>query len=115
MPATVGGLISAVVIASLFGALDRTAAGGRGLVGMAALIPALVWEGQVWRLVTWVFFERDPLSLLFGALTRYWFGRDLCYAWGSKRFLTTFVVIAAASRNNAGTFPPVSAAFSANM
>ena len=66
-------------------------------MGQAALVPALVWQGQLWRLVTWTFFERDPLSLLFGALTLYWFGRDLCYAWGSRRFLITFLAIAVAS------------------
>jgi membrane associated rhomboid family serine protease len=47
--------------------------------------------------VTWPFFERDPLSLLFGGLMLYWFGRDLCMAWGERRFLATFFVIAAVS------------------
>ncbi len=93
VPATVGALISAVVVASLVGALGR----GYGLIEAAALVPMLVWQGQVWRLVTWVFFETDPLSLLFGGLTLYWFGRDLCYAWGTRRFLATFFGIAAAA------------------
>ncbi len=95
VPSTVGGLIAAIVLASLLGALDRSAGGGSSLVSLAALNPALVWQGQVWRLFSWVFFERDPLSLLFGALTLYWFGRDLCQAWGSRRFLATFFLIAA--------------------
>jgi membrane associated rhomboid family serine protease len=86
VPPTVGGLVTAVVAASLVGALGR----GAGLVEAAALVPALVWRGELWRLVTWVFFEADPLSLLFGALTLYWFGKDLCFAWGSRRFLATF-------------------------
>ncbi len=90
VPATVGGLISATVAASLIGALGR----GYGLVRIAALIPGLVWQGQLWRVATWVFFETDPLSLLFGALTLYWFGRDLCFAWGPRRFLATFFGIA---------------------
>ncbi len=93
VPSTVGGLISAIVLASLFGALGR----GYGLVQVAALIPLEVWSGQVWRLATWVFFEGDPLSLLFGGLTLYWFGRDLCFAWGARRFLVTFFGIAVAS------------------
>ena len=93
VPATVGGLISATVVASLLGALGR----GYGLVDAAALVPGLVWQGQLWRLATWVFFETDPLSLLFGALTLYWFGRDLCFAWGPRRFLATFFGIAAAA------------------
>jgi membrane associated rhomboid family serine protease len=93
VPATVGGLISAIVVASLVGALAR----GQGIVDLAALVPALVLRGEVWRLLTWVFFETDPLSLLFGGLTLYWFGRDLCFAWGSRRFLATFFGIAFAS------------------
>ena len=93
VPSTVGALISAIVLASLLGALDR----GSGIVGGATLVPLLVWQGQLWRLVTWVFFETDPLSLLFGALTLYWFGRDLCFAWGSRRFLVTFFGIAVAA------------------
>jgi membrane associated rhomboid family serine protease len=91
VPATVGALITAIVVASLIGALGR----GFGFVEAAALAPSLVWHGQVWRLVTWVFFENDPFSLLFGALTLYWFGRDLCYAWGARRFVFTFFGIAA--------------------
>jgi membrane associated rhomboid family serine protease len=86
VPPAVGVLVAAVVAASLVGAVGR----GAGLVDAAALVPLLVWRGEVWRLVTWVFFETDPLSLLFGALTLYWFGRDLCSAWGSRRFLATF-------------------------
>ncbi len=95
VPPVVGGLISAIVVASLLGALGRSF----GTTELAALVPALVWQGQVWRLVTWLFFETDPLSLLFGGLTLYWFGRDLCQAWGSRRFLWTFfgIAIAAAS------------------
>jgi membrane associated rhomboid family serine protease len=93
VPPTVGGLISALVLASLAGALGH----GYGLIELAALVPVLVWEGQLWRLVTWVFFERDPLSLLFGALTLYWFGRDLCFAWGPRRFIVTFFGVAAAT------------------
>ncbi len=90
VPPTVGALISAVVAASLVGAVGR----GHGLIEAAALVPGLVWQGQVWRLVTWVFFETDPLSLLFGGLTLYWFGRDLCFAWGARRFLGSFLGIA---------------------
>jgi len=32
------------------------------------LVPALVLEGQVWRLFTWVFFEQDPIGLVFAIL-----------------------------------------------
>jgi hypothetical protein len=94
VPPTVGGLISAIVVASLLGALAP------GLIVETALVPAYVWSGQVWRLVTWVFFESGPgapLNLLFIGLTLFWLGRDLCYAWGPRRFLLTFLGIAAAA------------------
>ncbi len=108
VPSTVGGLISAIVAASLLGAVGRS----YGVVDEAALVPALVWRGQAWRLVTWVFFETDPLSLLFGVLTLYWFGKDLCYAWGARRFVATFFgfsVVAALATCLVGRFlwPPV--------
>lgn len=93
VPSTVGGLIGAIVVASLLGALGR----GYGLVDAAVLVPALVWHGEAWRLVTWVFLETSPLNLLFGALTLFWFGRDLCYAWGPRRFLGTFLGISIAT------------------
>jgi membrane associated rhomboid family serine protease len=93
VPPTVGGLISVIVAASLLGALARET----GLLELASLTPILVWQGEFWRLFTWVFFERDPFSLLFGGLTLYWFGRDLCFAWGPRRFLITFFGIALAS------------------
>ena len=38
-----------------------------------------------------------PLNLLFVGLTLYWLGRDLCYAWGPRRFLLTFMGIAVAA------------------
>ena len=88
VPPVVGGLIVALVLASILGAVSTP------LAGLGAFVPAAVLGGQVWRLVTWPFFERDPLSLLFGGLMLYWFGRDLTWAWGPRRFLTTFFVIA---------------------
>lgn len=90
VPAAVGGLIAVIVVASIFGALGRKA----GVVEMAMFAPAYVLRGEVWRLVTWVFFENDPFSLIFGGLTLYWFGRDLCHAWGTRRFLVTYFVLA---------------------
>ena len=59
VPPSVGGIITAIVVASLVGAIGR----GYGIVSGAAL-------------------------------TLYWFGRDLCFAWGSRRFLATFFGVA---------------------
>ncbi|HTT70992.1 MAG TPA: rhomboid family intramembrane serine protease [Anaeromyxobacteraceae bacterium] len=91
VPSAVGGLIIATVALSLAGALGREL----GLVAACALVPERVFEGEVWRLVSWVVFETDPFSLIFGALTLFWFGRDLCFAWGTRRFLATFFGVAA--------------------
>lgn len=93
VPPAVGGLVTALVLASVVGAIGR----GYGIPQLVALVPALVWEGQLWRLVTWSFFETEPLSLIFGAMMLYMFGRDLCYAWGARRFLLTVFGVSAAS------------------
>lgn len=65
------------------------------------LSPALVWEGQLWRLVTWPFVELGGappgLNLFFGCLLLVFLGRDLYYAWGATRFLGHYLGIAAAS------------------
>jgi membrane associated rhomboid family serine protease len=90
VPVALGGLIAAIVLASLFGRL-------LGASGLGILVPALVLDGEVWRLVTWPYFEGDPVSLLFAALTLYWFGRDLAYAWGPRRFLLMWIGFSAAS------------------
>jgi membrane associated rhomboid family serine protease len=56
-----------------------------------------VHQGEVWRLVTWVLFEQDPLGLIFAALALFWFGGELVRVWGPGRFLVTYFAIAAAS------------------
>lgn len=84
VPPTVGGLIIALLAGSILGTVSP------GLRATAALVPAAVLQLQVWRLATWVFVETDPLSLVFGGLMLYWFGRDLSWAWGPKRFLATW-------------------------
>jgi membrane associated rhomboid family serine protease len=89
VPAVVGGLIAALVLVSLVATL-----GGFG--SLLVLFGPAVLEGQVWRLVTWTLLEGNPLSLLFAGLTLYWFGRDLAWAWGPRRLLTTWLVLGAA-------------------
>ena len=68
-----------------------------GFLANGALSPALVFGGQLWRAVTWVFFEQSPLGLIFAALAIYWFGNDLVRIWGPVRFLATYVGLAAAA------------------
>lgn len=90
VPPVLGGLIVALVGASLVAHLT-------GLAAWTLLAPGLVLEGEIWRLLTWPFVDNDPLGLLFAALTLYWFGRDLAAAWGPRRFLLTWIGFGAAS------------------
>jgi membrane associated rhomboid family serine protease len=67
----------------------------RGLQAFAAFAPGLILEGQLWRIVTWPFFQNDPFALIFGGLMIYWLGQQLAYVWSEKRFLMRFVGYAA--------------------
>jgi membrane associated rhomboid family serine protease len=58
-----------------------------GLLGLGVLMPQAVFDGQVWRLLTWTFFEPQPLSLIFACLIFLFLGRDLVSSWGPERFL----------------------------
>jgi membrane associated rhomboid family serine protease len=95
VPPAVGGLLVATVLVSLVAAVGAQL--GQGMRALLLLQPAAVWEGEVWRLVTWVLVEESPLNLLFGGLVLYWFGRDLVDAWGARRFLATWFGIPAAA------------------
>ncbi len=89
VPLVIGGLIGITLLASIVGALGFRA--GLPLLPLAALVPEQVWRGELWRLVTWAFFELDPISLIFACLVLWWFGQDLCTGWGSRRFLLLFL------------------------
>ncbi len=93
VPAVVGGLIVATVGVSLAGAVAEQL--GFPLRSLLVLQPAAVWGGEVWRLVTWVLVEDNPLNLLFGGMVLFWFGRDLVDAWGERRFLATYFAVPA--------------------
>jgi membrane associated rhomboid family serine protease len=88
MPLAVALLIGLTLLASIAGAQ----APALRILGSA--MPAAVLSGQVWRLVTWVLFERDPLNLIFGALALFWFGGELVRLWGAVRFLYTYFGLA---------------------
>jgi membrane associated rhomboid family serine protease len=60
---------------------------GLPFLGLAVLSPSLVLQGQVWRMVTWAFFEADGQNLVFGSLMLGIFGRDLAALWGGVRYL----------------------------
>ncbi len=84
MPRVVVVLLAITLVSSLVAALMG---GSVPIFTYGALVPHLVWQGQVWRLVTWVFLQSDPIGLVFGCLSIYWFGGPLCQAWGPRRFL----------------------------
>jgi membrane associated rhomboid family serine protease len=95
MPLTVGILCILTIVASIVAAW-----GGHNnfpLASWSIFIPDHVWHGQLWRLVSWIFFEiQHPWDLVFGVLMLYWFGRDLADDWGSGRFLAVYLGLAAA-------------------
>jgi membrane associated rhomboid family serine protease len=88
MPFVVGLLVVATFLLSVTAAILGRNGVPLGEYGL--LIPPLVFRGQVWRLVTWQFFELEPIGLIFSCALLYWFGRDLCGAWGWKKFLAVY-------------------------
>jgi membrane associated rhomboid family serine protease len=58
---------------------------------LCALKPAMVWAGQVWRLLTWGFFETEPISLVFACWLTAALGPDLCQVWGTRRFVAIYL------------------------
>ena len=99
VPAPVAILIVLTALASIVGAVG--ARHGFPLLSYGLLCGSHVLPNQPWRLLTWVFFETDPIGLLFGGLALYWFGSDLCRTWGARRFLAIYfgftIAVAAAT------------------
>jgi membrane associated rhomboid family serine protease len=58
------------------------------------VVPAVL-QGQVWRLVTWAFYELGPLNLIFACLTLFWFGADVARTLGRRGFLGFYFGLAA--------------------
>jgi membrane associated rhomboid family serine protease len=88
VPPALGLLLALTGVASLLGAVGAQT--GLPLFDLSVLQPGLVWRGEVWRLLTWVLVEASPLNLIFALLMLYWFGRDLCFALGPRRFLLVY-------------------------
>ncbi len=89
IPAAGGAMVALVVTASLFGALAGE------VRAFAALSPAAILEGEIWRLVAWAFVETGPIDLVFAALVLWWLGRDLALGWGGRRFALVYLGLAA--------------------
>jgi membrane associated rhomboid family serine protease len=89
LPAPIALLIGATLVSSILGAQLA------GFAQAGALVPGLVFLGQLWRLVSWCFFEMDPIGLIFAALALFWFGSDLVRIWGAGGFLARYLGLAA--------------------
>ena len=85
--------IAVTLAASIVAAVD-----GGWLAHWAALAPARIWQGEVWRLVTWPFVETSPLGLVLTCVAIYKLGGDLADRWGDRRLLrfARHVVLSAA-------------------
>jgi hypothetical protein len=61
---------------------------GRDFTGLIALVPALVWQGEVWRLFSFVFWPpaTSPIFVVFGWYLFYLMGRALEAYWGAFRY-----------------------------
>ncbi|HSD85988.1 MAG TPA: rhomboid family intramembrane serine protease [Kofleriaceae bacterium] len=81
------------LVASIIAAVDR------GFLSFwAALIPAKILRGELWRLVSWVFVEQGPTSLILTLVAVYKFGSELVDRWGDRRLLRFMLeVVLAAS------------------
>lgn len=83
VPPVVRGLMAVTLLLSIACALD-----GRTedpLYQYLGLWPARVWQGEVWRLVTWPFVYGDPIDLLLALVVLFRFGSELEERWGTAR------------------------------
>ena len=94
-PAAVIAILASTLLATLVGVVGSR--NGLLLLAYVGLVPGAVWQGEVWRLLTWFFFDPgiNPISLLFWAMMLLLFGRDLCDAWGWRRFTAVYLGIGA--------------------
>lgn len=89
VPQSVGGILLAMLVVTVATMVWK------GLWGWLSLDGTAIFGGQVWRLVTWVFPQGDPLTLLFAGFVLHWLGRDLANTWSERRFLQVFFGYAA--------------------
>lgn len=70
---------------------------GDRITDFGALVPyKAVAEGQVWRLVTYLFLHsQDPLHILFNMLALWMFGIEMEELWGTKRFVAFYFIAGA--------------------
>src|SRR6201995_4319962 len=76
-------LVSVWIWVTLLASIVAIVDGG-WIAGWAALAPARIWRGEVWRLVTWGGVERGPLQLVVTCASIYKFGGELAPRWGGR-------------------------------
>ena len=96
VPLVVALLVGLTLVGSILGAVGRRN-GFPVVLQWGVLAPDLVWSGQLWRLLSWPFFESDTLGLIFACLALWWFGRDLAYSFGPAGFLARYLALAVIS------------------
>ncbi|HET9988584.1 MAG TPA: rhomboid family intramembrane serine protease [Kofleriaceae bacterium] len=95
--------IALTLVASVAAALD-----GGWIARWAALAPARIWHGEVWRLVTWPLVETGVMPLVFTCAAIYKFGGELAERWGDPRlfrFVRHIVLSAAVVTCIVGVIP----------
>jgi membrane associated rhomboid family serine protease len=65
---------------------------GPGIVQYFGLAPAMVAQGAVWQLVTYMFLHGGFFHILINMFVLWMFGRDLENAWGSRQFLKFYMI-----------------------
>jgi membrane associated rhomboid family serine protease len=118
VPRSVGGILLAMLVVTV------ATMASPALWALLCLNGPLLLSGQLWRAVTWVFPQGDPITLLFAGFVLHWLGRDLANTWSERRFLQVFFGYAAwaavwtaivaeiwagADRNHVNAWPVVNA------
>jgi len=96
-PMPMGALVLIVFVILGSALLALTSRLGVPSLSLSTLSPFLVVRGQIWRVVTWAFFETNGQNLILGSLMLGIFGRDLAALWGGGRYLVICAGVAAAS------------------
>ena len=68
---------------------------GSVLARQVAFIPVEMWHGKIWQPLTYTFLNEDPIGLLFALLGLWMLGSTLEQRWGTRRFVTFYLVTGA--------------------
>jgi membrane associated rhomboid family serine protease len=61
-------------------------------LGYLGLVPAALFHGFIWQIVTYMFLHGSFMHILFNMLALWMFGSELEHEWGAKRFLQYYFV-----------------------